>query len=187
MSASRASRPGAPGSAAAQVTGVRSSPASVKATSGRLIASRRTTSRIASPSVRSLLRNLSRAGVAKKRSRTSTRVPSPSAAGLTCDFVAAVDRDRPGVRLARVPRGDREPRDRADRRQRLAAEAERADVEQVVVGELRGGVALDREREIVARHAGAVVGDADQPAAAAVGHDLDRASRRRRARSRPAP
>ena len=39
-------------------------PASVKATSGRLIASRRTTSRIASPSLRSLFRNLSRAGVA---------------------------------------------------------------------------------------------------------------------------
>ena len=64
MSASRASRPGAPGSAAAQVTGARSSPASVKATSGRLIARRRTTSRIASPSVRSVLRNFSRAGVA---------------------------------------------------------------------------------------------------------------------------
>ena len=64
MSASRASRPAAPGSAAAQVTGARSSPASVKATSGRLIASRRTTSRIASASVRSLLRNFSRAGVA---------------------------------------------------------------------------------------------------------------------------
>ena len=34
-------------------------------------------------------------------------------------------------------------------------------------------MALDREREVVARHAGAVVGDADQPPAAAVGHDLD--------------
>ena len=55
---------GAPGSAAAQVTGARSSPASVKAMSGRAIASRRTTSRIASASVRSVLRNFSRAGVA---------------------------------------------------------------------------------------------------------------------------
>ena len=54
----------APGSAAAQVTGARSSPASVKAMSGRAIARRRTTSRIASASVRSVLRNFSRAGVA---------------------------------------------------------------------------------------------------------------------------
>ena len=56
--------PAAPGSAAAQVTGARSSPASVKAMSGRAIASRRTTSRIASASVRSVFRNFSRAGVA---------------------------------------------------------------------------------------------------------------------------
>ena len=77
------------------------------------------------------------------------------------------------MRLAGVPRRDRQPRDRADRRQRLAAEAERADREQVVVRQLRGGVALDREREVVARHARAVVADADQPPAAAVGDDID--------------
>jgi hypothetical protein len=46
------------------VTGARSSPASVKAMSGRAIASRRTVSRIASASVRSVFRNFSRAGVA---------------------------------------------------------------------------------------------------------------------------
>ena len=34
-------------------------------------------------------------------------------------------------------------------------------------------MALDREIEVGARHAGAVVGDADEPAAAAVGRDLD--------------
>ena len=34
-------------------------------------------------------------------------------------------------------------------------------------------MALDRQREVVARHAGAVVGDPDQAAAAAVGDDLD--------------
>ena len=54
---SRAARTG-------QVTGARSSLPSVKATSGRLIASRRTTSRTASASLRSDLRNFSRAGVA---------------------------------------------------------------------------------------------------------------------------
>src|SRR5262249_42348930 len=52
-------------------------------------------------------------------------------------------------------------------------ETERADVEEIVVGQLRGGVALDRQREVVMRHAGAVVADADQPAAAAIGDDLD--------------
>ena len=93
--------------------------------------------------------------------------------GLGLRFLAAVDLDRPGVRLAGVPRRDRKPRHRTDRRQRLAAKAERADVVEVVVRQLRGGVALDRERQIGARHAGAVVGDADEAAAAAVGHDLD--------------
>ena len=40
---------------------------------------------MAEASARSDFRNLSRAGVAKKRSRTSTRVPSESAAGLIAD------------------------------------------------------------------------------------------------------
>ncbi|MBV6487869.1 MAG: hypothetical protein GHHEDOFH_01823 [Pseudorhodoplanes sp.] len=89
---------------------------------------------------------------------------------------AAFDVERPGVRLTGMAGGDGQPRHRADGRKRLAAEAERMDGEQVlVVGELGGGVALNRKREIGARHAGAVVGDADQPAAAAVGHDLDAA------------
>ena len=79
------------------------------------------------------------------------------------------------MRLAGVARGDRQPRHGADRRQRLAAEAERADRDQIVVGELRGGVAFDRERQIGARHALAVIADADQPAAAAVGEDVDAA------------
>ncbi len=93
--------------------------------------------------------------------------------GLHIGLLAAVDLDGPGMRLAGVPGGDRKPRHRADRRQRLAAKAQRADVVEIVVRQLRGGVALDREREIVARHAGAIVGDANEPAAAAVGHDLD--------------
>ena len=40
-------------------------------------------------------------------------------------------------------------------------------------GELGGRVALDREHQVVAGHAAAVVGDADEPPAAAVGDDLD--------------
>src|SRR5262249_191091 len=69
--------------------------------------------------------------------------------------------------------GSGEPRHRADRGEGLAAEAERANVEEVVAGELRGGVALDRECEVFLRHAAAVVADADQSPAAAVRHDLD--------------
>ena len=34
-------------------------------------------------------------------------------------------------------------------------------------------MAFDRKRQVRARHAGAVVGHADQPPPAAVGHDLD--------------
>ena len=140
---------------------------------GPAMARRRTTSRMASPSLRSLLRNFSRAGVAKKRSRTSTRVPSPSAPGFTAALsppstVIAQACGSPACRVVMVSRATAPIEGK-----RLAAEAERADVEQVVVGQLRGGVALDREREIVARHADAVVADADQPAAAAVGQNLD--------------
>ena len=45
--------------------------------------------------------------------------------------------------------------------------------EEIVAVELRGGVALDREFEVGARHALAVVGDTDQSAAAAVGEYVD--------------
>ncbi len=65
------------------------------------------------------------------------------------------------------------PADGADRGQRLAAKTERADMQQVIAVELRGRVPLDREREVSVGHALAVVADADKPAAAAVGHDLD--------------
>ena len=44
---------------------------------------------------------------------------------------------------------DGKARHRADRRQRLAAKAEGADIEKVVAGKLRGGVPLDREHEVV--------------------------------------
>ena len=56
---------------------------------------------------------------------------------------------------------------------RLAAKAERGDREQIIAGELGGGVAIDAELEIGAGHALAVVGDADQTAAAAVGEHVD--------------
>ena len=77
------------------------------------------------------------------------------------------------MRLGGVAGGDAEPRHRADRRQRLAAKAQRADAQQVLVVELRGGVAVHRDRKIGLGHAAAVVGDADPPPPAAVGEDVD--------------
>ena len=77
------------------------------------------------------------------------------------------------MRLAGVARGDAELGDRADRGQRLAAKAQRADPQQILVVELGGGVAIDRERQIAIGHAAAVVGDADPPPAAAIGENVD--------------
>ena len=100
-------------------------------------------------------------------------MPAPSAAGRTGDFAPASTVMVQAWGSPRMARGDREPRHRADRGQRLAAKAERADGEEIVAVELRGRMPLDREREVVAAHAGAVVGDPDQPPAAAVGQDID--------------
>ena len=72
--------------------------------------------------------------------------------------------------------------DAADRRQGLAAKAERADAEQVVgVAQLAGGVAGEGERQVVGVDAAAVVDDADQLGAALLDVDVDaRCCRRRR-------
>ena len=77
------------------------------------------------------------------------------------------------MRLAGVARGDRKMRHRADGGQRLAAKPQRIDGEEVFAVELRGRVALDREHQVGLCHAHAVVGDADQAAAAAVSRDVD--------------
>ena len=55
------------------------------------------------------------------------------------------------------------PGDAGDTGQRLAAEAERGDREQVVgAAEFRSGMALEGKQGVVANHAAAVVDDADQ-------------------------
>jgi hypothetical protein len=95
--------------------------------------------------------------------------------GLGLRLLAAFDRDRPGVRLGRMAGDNRQARDRADRGQRLAAETERADREQIIAVELRSGMPLDREHEILAAHALAVVANADEPATARFGDDFDAA------------
>jgi hypothetical protein len=66
-----------------------------------------------------------------------------------------------------APAEEPHPGDGADGGQGLAAEAERRDAEEVVGGgELAGGVGLEREHQFVVGDAVAVVGDAEQLAAA---------------------
>ena len=78
---------------------------------------------------------------------------------------------------------DRQPRHRSDRRQRLAPETHRADIQQVdmpviVGGQLRRRMPLDRHRQLVHRHAIAVILDhqPDQTAALDPNPDGARAS-----------
>ena len=137
------------------------------------MARRLTTSPIACVSARSDLRNLRRAGVAENSSRTSTMVPGLSAAGPTSPLAPRSTTMACAGSGAVRARLHGQMRDRADRGQRLAAKAERADVEQIVVGELRGGVPLDGKREFVRRHAAAVVVDAQQRQAAGDGDHVD--------------
>jgi hypothetical protein len=97
----------------------------------------------------------------------------PKCGRLDPGFDPGIDFDRPGMRLAGMARRDREPRHRADRGQRLAAETKGSDRNEIVVVQLRGGVAFDGKRQIGAAHALAVIGDADQAAPAAVSEDID--------------
>ena len=116
-------------------------------------------------------------GKAAKRSRTVTVVPRLRARRAPLDHVAIAEaQHRPGGRAVR--RGmQRHVRDRRDGGQRLAAEAERADAQQVVqIAQFARRVALEGESDFVRRDAAAVIGDADtlQPAAAHIHDDLPR-------------
>ena len=94
------------------------------------------------------------------------------AGGFGSAYVPAIDADFVGVALRRAA-GDCEPRNRADGRQRLAAEAERFDVRKIVVGKFRCRVALDRQKLIVGAHAFAIVFDGDQIRAAIGRQNVD--------------
>ena len=64
--------------------------------------------------------------------------------------------------------------DLGDRRQRLAPEAERLDAIQIIgLGELARGMRLEREQQVLGRHAEAVVGDPDQVLAAPFDRQVD--------------
>jgi hypothetical protein len=88
--------------------------------------------------------------------------------GVEADAMAA---RRAGART----RHDVEPGHRADGGQGLAAEAERRDGAEIARSELRGGVPLDGEVEVLPIHPDAVVDDADQAASARLHRDGDRA------------
>ena len=94
---------------------------------------------------------MSRAGTLKNRSRTSTLVPGarrPAGAGAPASPPLDRQRTRPrGIAAVRLDQP--QPAHRADRRQRLAAEAQRGDPDQLLVGELGGGVALEGQRQLV--------------------------------------
>src|SRR5450631_2228823 len=100
----------------------------------------------------------------------------PERGRLHVRFCARIDGNGPSMRLAFVARGDGQPRPRTDRGQRLAAKTQRVDGQQVVAGELGGSVAIDAERQVSPRHTLAVVGDADEPSAAAIGKHVDAAA-----------
>jgi hypothetical protein len=75
--------------------------------------------------------------------------------------LAVIDCDSPAVGAA-YPAFQGQPRDAGDRRQGLPAEAEAGDAVDRIVGELGGGVPLEREAHLVRRHPAAVVGHFDQ-------------------------
>ena len=76
---------------------------------------------------------------------------------------AALSRQTQPLRRRARPAREREARDGADGRQGLTPESERRDRIEVLVGcELRGGVPLERQRQLVRGHPDAVVGHADQ-------------------------
>jgi hypothetical protein len=87
---------------------------------------------------------------------------------------------RPRHRRGAFPRGPRDEVDirrRGDRRQRLAAEAERPHCEEVVLtAQLRGCMALEGIGELRSRNAMTIVGHADAVDATGDDRDLDGAS-----------
>ena len=125
-------------------------------------------------SVGGLRTNLRRAGMLKKRSRTSTVVPGGCAAGRTAVTRTAVDPDLRGPVRVCWMRDDAQPRHGADRGQRLAAKAEGGDGGEVIErGDLARGVPADRDRQLLGGDAAAVVAHAHEADAAALDVDFD--------------
>ena len=88
-------------------------------------------------------------------------------------FFAAFDTDRPGFIRAALAAGDRQAADGADRGQSLTAKTEMFDGEKIVVRKLRGAMTFDRQRQLIAIHSEAVIGDRDEALAAVAQRHLD--------------
>src|SRR6185437_8286488 len=92
--------------------------------------------------------------------------------GLWC--ARALRFDAGAAIVPRAPRGDRHPRYRCDRSQRLAAKAHARDTRQVIEArDLAGRVRRQRQRQFVRRDARAVVAHADQAHATLLDLDID--------------
>ena len=151
----------------------RSSPASVKRTFGCASASRRTTSVMAFASARSERRNFSRAGVAKKRSRTSTCVPIARPAGTGA-------RSRPPSTSIAQPCSSLACRDSIESRATAPTEASASPRKpSVAIAERSSPSSFDVQcratasDKLVALHASPVVPDADKALSPAGGDDVD--------------
>ena len=146
----------------------------VRWTVGWASAIRENISRTCPASVESDFRNERRTGVLKKRLRTSITVPGGHPRRQDRAEDAPLDRDLRALRGVGLPRLAAGPRDLGDRRQRLAAEAQGADPEQVVGhGQLARRVRPEGQRQVVGRHPRAVVGDPDQVLAPALDRHVD--------------
>ncbi len=87
---------------------------------------------------------------------------------IAAQQLAARDFDRGARGFLRRARFQQQARDTGNGRQSFAAEAQRRDGGQILdVAELAGGVALKSQKGVVSKHAAAVVGDANEMAAAA--------------------
>jgi len=112
--------------------------------------------------------------VLKNKLRTSTVVPGEQPQGAISDCLPATTSHLGAGRLIGHAAAEREAADFGDRGQCFAAEAERADAEQVVgVEQFAGGVAGDGQRQLFRRNAAAVVDDPNQFQAPLLYRDVD--------------
>ena len=135
----------------------------VRWTSGCASAIRENVSATCPASVVSDFRNVRRTGMLKKRLRTSMTVPVGQPQLLIGPAIPASISDFRSLGRVGLARLAADPGDLGNRRQRLAAEPERADPAQVLnVRQLAGRVGLKRQGQVVGGHPHAVVGDPDQ-------------------------
>ena len=112
-------------------------------------------------------------------SATLIDVPDGHARGLHAEQLAAREFHARSLLFFRRARFQHQPRNRRNRRQRLAAKSQRRDRKQIVRrAQLRRCVPLERQQRIVVVHPAAVVDHANQPLAARFHFDANRARAR---------